>query len=468
MIAARHILKHPRTTTLILLAISAAGSISAVGSIGLAAAPNPGADAHSKATALTHPPARVETTAPALPAPIAPTAPLLSWDHAIANVRSGNADLQAAQATVKQNDAQVNAAWGLFLPTINASASVQKSNTSDRADSDSNTARINLSQNLFRGFGDKSRIDQAKKVRDAAQASYDLTQAQVSAQLKTAFQNLVIFDRFVKLQDDIIARRTTNLDLVTLRFEGGRENKGSVLLSQANLDQAKLDRLVAANSLEAARVSLARVLGEETLSYGGVTGTVPVGVPPIKVDFEALAMQAPELRQATATAQAAEANIGVARSSLLPTLDLTAAAGRLGDQFLPQNDQGSIALGLTIPLFQGGRAYYGLRAAQAASVSAEASRLSALRSKIVNLRSAYNSYIEAVEQENVAQSFLTAAETRAKIARSQYNTGLISFQDWDLIESDLVTRQRNALNSQNNRVAAEAAWDQAQGQGFFK
>jgi outer membrane protein TolC len=210
------------------------------------------------------------------------------------------------------------------------------------------------------------------------------------------------------------------------------------------------------------------VLGDEDFKYGGVSSAVPVSAPPIKVDFEGLAMQAPELRQATATAQAAEASVRVARSSLLPTLDLTASAGRFGDQFFPQNDQGTIALGLTIPLFQGGRAYYGLQAARAASVSAEASRLSALRAKIVNLRSAYNAFVEAVEQENVAQSFVVAAETRAKIARIQYKPGLISFQDWDQIESDLVNRQRNALTSQNNRVAAEAAWDQAQGQGFFK
>ncbi len=426
---------------------------------------NPGADAHSKATTLTHPPAKVPVAPTATPSP---TASLLSWDQAIGLVRQGNADLNASRASIEQSHDNVNTAWGLFLPTVTATASVQKSNTYDRADDDTDSARLNLSQNLFRGFGDKARVDQARKLLDAAKASYDLTQAQVSAQLKTSFQNLVIYERFVLLQDDIIARRQTNLELVTLRFEGGRENKGNVLLSQANLNQARLDRLVAANSVEAARLSLARVLGDESFKFGGVAGVVPVGVPPLKVDFEGLASQAPELRQALANAQAAEENVRVARSSLLPSLDLTASAGRFGNQFLPQNDQGAVALGLTIPLFQGGRAYYGMRAAQSAAVSAEASRLSALRSKIVSLRQAYNSFVEAVEQENVAQSFVTAAETRAKIARSQYNTGLISFQEWDLIESDLVTRQRNALTSQNNRVAAEANWEQAQGQGFFE
>jgi outer membrane protein TolC len=397
-----------------------------------------------------------------------PNASVLTWDEAVRQARSGNSDLRASQATVEQNDANVKAAWSGFLPTVSATVGLQKSNTYDRADDDSDTARVSLNQNLFRGFGDKARIDQAKRLRDAAQAALDLTKAQVSAQLKTAYQSLLINERFVKLSDDIIKRRQTNLDLVTLRFEGGRENKGSVLLSKANLEQAKLERMQAANSVESARVSLAKILGDERFVYSDVAGSVPVNAPPLQVDFESLARQAPELRQALANEQAAEESVRVARSSFVPSLDLTATAGRFGTEFFPQNDQGVVSIGLTIPLFAGGKNYYGVRAAQAAATNATAVRESALRSKIVDIRNAYNAYIEAVEQENVAQSFVAAAEIRAEIARSQYNTGLISFQDWDQIESDLVKRQRDALTSQNNRVSAEAEWEQSQGQGLFK
>lgn len=417
---------------------------------------NAGANAHSKATSLTH------------PAAISAQAPMLSWSEAIQLTRRENADLHAAQATIDQNDAAVKSAWGNFLPTVNATLGIQKSNTADQADADSDTARLNLSENLFNGFGDKARIEQAKKLRDSAQAAFDLTASQVSAQLKTGYQNLLISELNVKLSDDIIKRRQINLDLVTLRFEGGRENKGSVLLSQANLDQAKLERLQAANSVESARLTLAKVIGEENFTYGDVSSVVPVSAPPLQVDFEALALNAPELRQAVAAEQAAKEGVKVARSGFLPTLNLTASAGRFGSAFFPPTDQGIVALGLTIPLFAGGKVLYGVRAAQAVANNASALRVSALRSKIVGIRGAYSTYIEAVEQERVAQSFVTAAETRAEIARSQYNTGLISFQNWDQIETDLVTRQRNALTSQTNRVAAESAWDQSQGQGLFK
>ena len=59
----------------------------------------------------------------------------------------------------------------------------------------------------------------------------------------------------------------------------------------------------------------------------------------------------------------------------------------------------------------------------------------------------------------------SAAETRAGIARSKYNNGLMSFEDWDRIETDLIQRQKAALLGRRERVLAEAAWEQTQGRG---
>ena len=454
-----------------------------VASMSSAKAP-PAASAHSRATDPIKKPVvatkPVPTPAPtpiesqpvvtrgASPSVVNPAAPGLSWNEAIAIAQSSNSDLHAADATVDQNDALVKVQWGSYLPTISASAQTTKTETENAFAPDQDSIRLNFSENLFRGLSDKARVEQARRNRDAAVASRDLTRAQVSASLKTSYESLIISEKGVVLSDDIIARRKRNLDLVQLRFEGGSENKGSVLLSQANYDQAVLERLQAANSIETARVSLAKVLGFERLSYGDVTTPVPVSAPPLQVDFESLAAQSPELRQAIASERSAEEGVKAAKQNYFPSLDLTGAIGRYGDSWLPTSNQGSVTLGLTIPLFEGGKTYYGVQAARAVATNASAARETALRSKIVSIRSAYNSYVEAVEREKVAQSYVTAAETRAEIGRSKYNTGLLSFEEWDIIENDLVTRQRNALSTQNDRVSAEAAWEQAQGRGVFQ
>ena len=61
--------------------------------------------------------------------------------------------------------------------------------------------------------------------------------------------------------------------------------------------------------------------------------------------------------------------------------------------------------------------------------------------------------------------FLAAADLRAEIARTQYTTGLLSFEDWDLIENDLIDNQKAMLASLRDAVLAEAAWEQTLGKG---
>jgi outer membrane protein TolC len=85
----------------------------------------------------------------------------------------------------------------------------------------------------------------------------------------------------------------------------------------------------------------------------------------------------------------------------------------------------------------------------------------------VALEQAYSGYVQAVEQVNVSQAFVEAAQTRAEISRAQYNNGLLTFNDWNLIENDLTQRQTNYVVSQRDRVSAEAAWEQAQGKGVI-
>jgi outer membrane protein TolC len=86
---------------------------------------------------------------------------------------------------------------------------------------------------------------------------------------------------------------------------------------------------------------------------------------------------------------------------------------------------------------------------------------------LVRLKQAWAGYVESEEKLKVDQAFLEAAVLRAEIARSRYNNGLMSFEDWDRIENDLIQRQKTVLQSQRDRVTAEAAWEQAQGKGVI-
>ena len=65
---------------------------------------------------------------------------------------------------------------------------------------------------------------------DAAQGNFNRVAARIRSDLKSAYSDLMYAQENRDLARKILARRKDNLDLVELRFEGGREHKGLSLI----------------------------------------------------------------------------------------------------------------------------------------------------------------------------------------------------------------------------------------------
>ena len=63
----------------------------------------------------------------------------------------------------------------------------------------------------------------------------------------------------------------------------------------------------------------------------------------------------------------------------------------------------------------------------------------------------------------VQKEVLDAATERAKIAAAEYSIGLLSYDNWIIIENNLVTAKRTFLSTQRDALIAEAGWVQAKG-----
>lgn len=401
----------------------------------------------------------------------------LSWEASVQEAAANNADLRTAEANLQAADSNASAAYGGLYPQV--SAGVGYSDTSGTISSGSGTigsstyvgksynASVSASQNLFAGFKDSARIDQGAANRDAAAASLLLAKARVSQALKSAFAGLKYAQDSITLAESIVQRQEENVRLVELRFESGNENKGSLLLTRANLAQTQLGQMQATQTLVTARAQLAQVLGRSAADDLAVTGDVPHAEPGATPDFHQIALQAPDYVQARAQEKSAAAGVTLARAGLYPSLDLSGSITHLGPDWYPQDERRTVGLNLTVPIFNGGRDYYTSRGAVASLDAAMSSMQTVERQLQVNLKQAYANYVQAVEQLNVNQAFLDAAQVRATIARGQYNNGLISFSDWNLIETDLIQRQTAYLQSQRDRIVAEASWEQTQGKGVI-
>ncbi len=391
----------------------------------------------------------------------------LSWDGCVSEVRKSNPELEAATQTLRSVEFQYRGSYGGFFPQVSGSLGYDYGDTATGSTQGTYSASITARQNLFSGFADAAAVRRASALLDVAKANYSAVQARISFDLKSAFATVNFADEAIHLFTDIVSRREANLKLVELRYQSGRENKGSLLLSRAYLEQAKLELMQAGNSRQTQKAVLGRVLGSPNLEIDGLTGDPPLAEPPDPSRIEALIPSTPEYRRIVAQEQAAEAGATSALAGFFPSLNLSGTTGNGDTRFFPGNNRWSIGVALVIPLFAGGRDYYATKSAYADLKAATLAKENAFRQGRANLFDSLANYREAVQRWKVDKTFAEAVLARAKIAREKYNNGLLSFEDWDVIENDLIARQRNLLQSQRDRIVAEAAWEQLLGRGVF-
>lgn len=394
----------------------------------------------------------------------------VTWERSVELAKSANAELKSAESSLQSARYQVKGARSGYLPVVAAKADYTLDSSQDSADK-TYSASITATENLFNGFSDAASLDRARFTRTASEANFDSVKAKVSYDLKNAFAGLLYSQKSIALTEDIMKRRESNLKLVQLRFESGRENIGSLNLSKAYLAQAKYDYLQAKNSLDVYQAELARVLGLENPKDIVAMGVVPANKPPYEdnrqIDFKSYIKDIPEVRKSLAQQEIAKTDITLARSDFFPSLNLTQTAGRTGRDGGTSSDSWAIGASLTFPLFNGGKDYYATKSAAEDYRASFHNTRNTEDNNITKLKDAYTRYVEAVMKLEVDEAFVTAASSRERIAKAQYNNGLITFTDWDTIENDLINRQKTLLQTQKERVTAEAAWEQAQGRGVI-
>jgi outer membrane protein len=398
----------------------------------------------------------------------------ISFNQAIDLAVKNNLEVQASYEAYKSTQADKKSTRSAFFPKISATLSYEKTNsetlaTGSSLTNDGYTGALSLSQNLFNGFSDYANLKIADSNIKTSEATLQETKAQISYDLKTAMANYQFAKDSLNLSKDIVKRREDNLRMVELRFENGRENKGSVLLSKAYREQANLDFYKAQNDLEVSLKYLRRVLNLPEGQEIELTDMPPVidqlAATP---DYNGLIDNTPTAKKFKATLDNATATLESRKSGFFPTWDVTGSVGKTGQDFFP-DDQKSWRVGTTLTwsLFDGGKDFYAVNSGSLLVKAAE-KRLENQNMELKRaLSESYSNFNEAILTARVSTAFLEASKTRADISRSKYNNGLTTFDDWDIIENDLITRQKNYIQTIRDRLIAEAAWEQAQGTGVI-
>lgn len=286
-----------------------------------------------------------------------------------------NNDLQIADKNVEIAKKQFGQAkWG-NVPQLSASATASSTRLSDNSLNGANIAQ-SLGQHhvddFTAGLNLSWEADIWGKIRNrkkAAQAAYMQTaeakkalQTSLVATVSNGFYDLLMLDAQLAIAKKTLELNDNTLFAVNLQYEAGNVT----LLAK---EQTEAQRLVAAQLIPELEKNI--LLQESALSV--LSGTFPdakerqsqlenlvvkdnlsAGIP------SQLLSKRPDVKSAELALKAANANVGITKASLYPSLNITASGGvnsfESSNWFTtPASLFGSIAGGLTAPLLNGKR-----------------------------------------------------------------------------------------------------------------
>ncbi|MCX5702912.1 MAG: TolC family protein, partial [Candidatus Omnitrophica bacterium] len=394
------------------------------------------------------------------------------WQDCIKEAAKNHPDIISAQEGVKESQAAKKITASALFPQVDSNLDASRAQTSATTAGRTTTRTANAfgygvsgTQLLFDAAKTLNNVNAGAQNLKAAQYNYKFTSATVRYRLRAAFINLLKAQELLNITQEIYNIRRGNLELITLRYESGIEHKGALLTAEANLAQAEFEISRAKRELEVAQRQLFKEMGRAQLRPVRLQGAFePSDVALEKPDFVTLVNNNPSLGKLIAQKNAAAFGIKSAQADFFPRLSAQAGASKSGSYWPADNKQLNAGLTLTLPIFEGGLRMAEVAQARALFNQAQTNERSTKDGLIVTLEQAWAALQDTLESVGVQKKFLDASQERAKISEAQYSLGLIQFDNWTIIEDDLVGTKKAYLDAQANALLAEANWVLAKGE----
>ncbi len=392
--------------------------------------------------------------------------------------------IRASGYSLDLESSRVKSARGNFLPNLNASINPstnfgfffdQNSLTLVNQTTFFSSYGVSSSINLFRGFGDVAALKQAQLSYDAADYTYDRTKQDV---LQEAILNYlqVIQDREnVKIQDENVKSQERLLERIEEFTKVGTRPVSDLYTQQANTAQAELDLL---NAQRSSQLSQARLVGQLLLDplkdYEFVAPAAdevdlsPMQYDPVSLIRDAFTQRF-DLQAQNSRIEAAQQGVRAAESTFWPEINLTGQYGssyssadfqnRPWPEQTRDNRQGSIRLGMTIPIFNRFDTRYRVEQSRVVERNAQLDRESLQQRVALEVRQAYLDYQTAVKQLEVSDRRLRAAQQALDAEQERYNVGASTLVELTAVQVQYVSASSARVNAVVNYVARVALID---------
>jgi outer membrane protein len=440
-----------------------------------------------------------------LAAALASTVPLFAHAEDLvqiyAEARAADPSLALADANKGATEEGVPQARAALLPQINASLGynhtdgfsgntglvTQPDGSLDFGFVDSITrdrsrpAQATLTQSLF-NWTNWTRLAAARSQAASANSNYDAASQDLFVRTSTAYFGVLTAQdalTFAQANEKALARQ---LDQAEQRFEVGLSAITDVHNARANHDSAVAQVILAQNSVDNAREALTQIIGKDFGDLKKLREALPLTKPEptqLQAWVDIALKENPSLASANYLVDAAEHNIGAARSGHYPTL--TASVVRTDvpgwgnssqiyntETFGPfhgnsLNNNTAIGVTLNVPIYSGGLVSSQVRQAvfqrDAAQDQAELQR----RLVVANTRNAYRAVLAGISEVEATKQAVVSAQSSLDATQAGFEVGTRTIVEVLQIQEQLFQAQSNYSQARHTFVLNGLQLKQAAG-----
>jgi outer membrane protein len=369
----------------------------------------------------------------------------ISLDEAVRLARRNAPAAVQARGQVRTSSSAVRSAYGAFLPNLNFSMGQtqsrgrrqgQEGTLIDYVAPTSYSTGFSSTLTLFEGGRRFAELSQSRADVGAAEANEVAQQFNIALQVKREYYNILAARESEAAARAQLEQADQQFRAAAARVRAGAATMSDSLRSVIQVGNARLALLTARNNVRDASAALTRLVASQVMVTANPRDTLDLPATPIdSVTLLQLAERGPAVRQAEAQFRAARAGVRVARSSYLPSVDMSFRRG--GSGFDPYYGIGggslaysrTLSFGLNFPVFNNFAREDQIVRANVQEDVAEAQLRDARLLARQNLIQQFGALRTAEERIRIQQASVAAALEDLRVQQQRYNLGASTLLD---------------------------------------
>lgn len=361
-------------------------------------------------------------------------------NHLIEEALKNNTDVIRAAARVEEADAALREAGAVLFPQIDLAGAGSKRRLTEAGlfpvffANPLNTFNTQFSTNYEIDFWGKLRGAKASAKAQALSTHYaqDTVSLSLTSQVAMHYFALRGADSQIAVTQNNLKSRDESLALTKRRLEGGVVSLLDVHQAEvasanlaAQLTELRRMREITQHQLALLTANLALNVPAADILILPMPPIPPTGLP------SSLLEARPDIRQAEAVMIAADANIGVAKAALYPSISLTGTYGgeslALSDLLSSPARIWSAGFAFNLPIFNSGRLKSRVDQASARQKLALANYQAAIQSAFTEMNNALVNYRQYAELEEALVTSEAAAKKALEVSQNRYQSGYSAY-----------------------------------------